>query len=177
MKCLALQTENITYFLFTVITNLEKLLKDKSEEIDKLSQNYDSDKATLTNKCQLLEENLKESILDLGKRNTEINELRKELEIFISEAKQREIELQENNKTLLEQFEEKDVKLRELIEELKEGKATISRCQQELQSKDIRILELKQRLNMAETENREVLQNETLHFTETLKKKDEGKYV
>ncbi|KPJ10485.1 hypothetical protein RR48_09619 [Papilio machaon] len=156
----------------TVITNLEKLMKEKSEQNDKLCQDYDAEKVTLANKCQVLEENLKEAELNLNKRNAEINELRKELEICISDAKHRETELQENNKTLLEQYEEKEMKIHKLIQDLEEEKANMTRCQQELQSKEIRILELKQRLNMAETENRGT-ENEKLHYTETLKKKDE----
>ncbi|CAK1584762.1 unnamed protein product [Parnassius mnemosyne] len=159
----------------TVIDDLEKRLKHESGQNDILRQNYDSDKINLLNNCESLQKNVDKAEQELQNRNIQMNQLKDELEAYISKAETLEEELKQSERKLIEINEQRDTKLKDLTKDLENERAKTLQYKKEIGSKDDIISGLEQRLGEIEKVKKEIetLRKENEEFIETLRRKEE----
>lgn len=137
----------------------------------------ETQKINLTNKINLLEEVISKAEHNLEDRNLEVNDLRKVIDTLKSEAQHLEEDFKFNITKLNEINKEKDLKLHELTQEREKQVTIVLQNQKEIESKELTICELKQKVAVIEdlTTKLEDIKNENEQYVENLRNKEQGK--
>lgn len=126
---------------------LERIIRKEMELNDNLFEE-NIDKLDIIDKCTILQECNKTIQQVLEQRRTKINVLKDEIKTVTSDAKAREIDLEEKNEMLTKMLEEKDNIILKINEELAKEKAISVENQKQVQLHENDISELEKKLSL-----------------------------